>query len=802
MPLCAVVLGALISAAASLRVHVYNSTTVAGAVLNDAIVEAVGLDALPEEGPFTAVFTGTMEAPEGSEYTFIMEADAGWMRLWVDDHLLIDDGFDAPAATTETFAARYAVPVPFFPGATGSRVRLEFTVASGAKLSRLALLAKSSGTVEGPTFTSDVPAAELRYFEERAAAEAGWNTWLSEDMLTHALLPHGLGLSLSFHAGSAVLAGLGAEGPSCDRGAFPATHGLHDVRGEYTEIESLDFAGASYKIESATTAAGELLVLVTRLTSEGSPAELHLDASVPATWKPRRCAVQGGDAVLRAECHGLPAVSLQAAAGTEVQATSTGFAVSLPAKAGAVVAFATGEGAEAPSTQAVVAAVAAARAKLVQRIEAFGEHNETFAGMVTAISWNVVYTPLEGIITPIFRGSPWFVSKPHNYVLFEWDTYFAAMIATYTDEWVAKSNIIRMSKSLIYKGFVAGFWNGKCGETDKSKPPVGGLALQRLVGVQGKNLWVAELLMDQLVMWNRWWSKARLKNGMIAPGSTREMLDDPTYCAKEDALSASRDETGLDNSPLYTGTGYEAKFIAEEDVIDSADVGMTALYARDCTALATLARALGRSDDEKELTERALRLQEVLNERMWNEDEQIYLNKMWQTDEWIPMGTTGSAIVAPTSFYPMMTGTPTDEQVRSMIGRWLSNETEFCVTAACEHGLPSISRSSPAFHDNDYWRGRAWAPMNWLIYLGLREYSHLDSAVEARRSLAAQSQATFLVEWRKNHRVMENFNSQSGAGCDVQNASPFYHWGALNALIPLLEAGLLDGARLEGELLV
>jgi hypothetical protein len=46
-------------------------------------------------------------------------------------------------------------------------------------------------------------------------------------------------------------------------------------------------------------------------------------------------------------------------------------------------------------------------------------------------------------------GSPWPVSKPHNYVLFEWDTYLASMIAAHVDPWVAKSNIIRMTKSLI-----------------------------------------------------------------------------------------------------------------------------------------------------------------------------------------------------------------------------------------------------------------------------------------------------------------------------------------------------------------
>ena len=83
--------------------------------------------------------------------------------------------------------------------------------------------------------------------------------------------------------------------------------------------------------------------------------------------------------------------------------------------------------------------------------------------------------------------------------------------------------------------------------------------------------------------------------------------------------------------------------------------------------------------------------------------------------------------------------------------------------------------------------------MNALVYFGLCKYSHLNSTAAARAALAAQSEATFLVEWVPNRRVMENYNSQTGVGCDVGNAIPFYHWGALNALVPLIEAARAAG---------
>ena len=42
-------------------------------------------------------------------------------------------------------------------------------------------------------------------------------------------------------------------------------------------------------------------------------------------------------------------------------------------------------------------------------------------------------------------------------------------------------------------------------------------------------------------------------------------------------------------------------------------------------------------------------------------------------------------------------------------------------------------------------------------------------------------------EWRRHRRVYENYNSTTGEGGDVQNANPFYHWGALLGYVALRE---------------
>ena len=331
---------------------------------------------------------------------------------------------------------------------------------------------------------------------------------------------------------------------------------------------------------------------------------------VPEPFKPRTCApAKAANTTLLARCPGLPGVRVTpsdtAVAQIVPSASVPQIRLDIAPVVGSTTAFVASVGDQmhstAPRHREMVTSVAAARSELLRQFARYGDHNETYAGMQTAISWNVIFTPYEGIFTPVFRGSPWDVSKPHNYVLFEWDTYLSSLLASVTDLWTAKSNIIRMTKSLIFKGYVAGFWNGLCGEVDKSKPPVGGLALELMLRRHPEEAWMGELLLPQLVMWNRWWAQTRqfspvsgAKNttvggGLLAPGSTRANVKLAISCEDQSPVGASRCETGLDNSPLYD----DAKFVSSEDVINSVDVGMTALYARDCLALAAVCARLG-----------------------------------------------------------------------------------------------------------------------------------------------------------------------------------------------------------------
>jgi glycogen debranching enzyme len=209
------------------------------------------------------------------------------------------------------------------------------------------------------------------------------------------------------------------------------------------------------------------------------------------------------------------------------------------------------------------------------------------------------------------------------------------------------------------------------------------------------------------------------------------------------------------------------------------DVGLNALLVRDCQDLAKIATILGLPDDAKEVTQRGTALAQLMNQTLWDDKTGIYANKLSDSLSFYPR-------LSPTLFYPLLARIASDEQATSMIDH-LTNSSEFCVNKACKYSIPSIARNDPAFGDNNYWRGRTWGPMNFLVYIGLQNYDHLPTAHAARQLLCSQAASLLLGDWLDSGHVQENYNSVSGQGCDVGNADPFYHWGALNAFINILE---------------
>jgi len=234
-------------------------------------------------------------------------------------------------------------------------------------------------------------------------------------------------------------------------------------------------------------------------------------------------------------------------------------------------------------------------------------------------------------------------------------------------------------------------------------------------------------------------------------------------------------ESGLDNSPLWD----DAVFDSTKHRLMLADVGLISLYIQDCLSLAEISGVLGKTDIEIELIQRAAKYSHKL-ETLWNDDFGLYLNKDLLTGEF-------SYRLSPTLFYPLLAGVPDQEKAERMIKEHFYNPDEFWG----EYIIPSIARIDAAYKDNLYWRGRIWAPMNFLVYLGIRNYE----LPGAEKALVEKSKNLLLKSWLEERHVYENYSAETGQGDDAGMSDKFYHWGALLGCIGIIDEGYVPSPQ-------
>lgn len=235
---------------------------------------------------------------------------------------------------------------------------------------------------------------------------------------------------------------------------------------------------------------------------------------------------------------------------------------------------------------------------------------------------------------------------------------------------------------------------------------------------------------------------------------------------------AAKDESTMDNSPLHDPVPFDAT----TGLLLAADVGMNSIAAIDGEVLAMIAAELGQADLSGELAEATAAHKTRIAEWLWDEDRGVYANRM--------LDGTFVPSIAPTSFFPMAAGVATEDQAARMIEGYLNNPVKF----GGEYGLPSVTRDDPAYHDNVYWRGRIWGPLNFWTYVGLRR-ARRDAEAAA---LADRSRRLYEQSWRER-LCGENYNADTGAVHDQPDTDGFYAWGALLPALSVLEERPWDG---------
>lgn len=391
------------------------------------------------------------------------------------------------------------------------------------------------------------------------------------------------------------------------------------------------------------------------------------------------------------------------------------------------------------------------------------------------LGWNTIYDHVkERICSPVSRS--WCVQNGKgfgSYVLFEWDTFFSALMgATYSRDF-PHWQIDAIFQEITPDGMIPNFGSERGGSPDRSQPPVGSYCILKLYQqFQDKSL--LERYYEPLVHWNKWWFENRDGNsdGLLEWGSNPNTAgEEQGYFDSGNTMVCAMYESGLDNSPMYDHVAYNEK----TNTMELADVGLNSLYALDCKCLAVISNICGRTAEEKLYHTEYDRIKGLMNQKMYDADMGMYCNLHWNGEK--------DYRFSPTNFYPLLAGIPSAGQAKSMVNGHLLNEKEFWGT----YVIPSISKSCSAFTDQDYWRGRIWGPMNFLVYEGLKQYPCSEEFNRIAYLFADKSLQLFMKEWQEENHIHENYNCLTGDGDDKFNADPFYTWGALLTYIPMCE---------------
>ncbi len=270
--------------------------------------------------------------------------------------------------------------------------------------------------------------AQYRQVQQRLAQ--GWNTWDVHSVTTQVLLPEGLAIHAGLkhntteggdsYLGDALIGRLAA-------GAEQVVPGPHAWDGTYTELR-IAWKGHNWRMQSARED-GDLVLLATPLASTATSAlPPTIVFSVNFLWnrpgtalkQPDLIETHGASGSVPVYCTCLKQQSTAASAYIDLPISGPYFAADLVEPVG----VSTGKRRTLSEIQAVLARQQDAYR---QSVAAAGKTTPIVHAIETTLGWDTIFKPSrERVFSPVSRV--WSVGWG-GYVLFDWDTFFAATMA-------------------------------------------------------------------------------------------------------------------------------------------------------------------------------------------------------------------------------------------------------------------------------------------------------------------------------------------------------------------------------------
>lgn len=346
-------------------------------------------------------------------------------------------------------------------------------------------------------------------------------------------------------------------------------------------------------------------------------------------------------------------------------------------------------------------------------------------------------------------------------LLFIWDAAFNSLLAAQFNKDLAESNLKLLFQQQEKNGKLCQLRIGGKLNNLTGLPIVSFVVWK--IYEKWRNIEFLEYIYPKLVLWHKWLKANRDKNG---DGLLEWGCDCPKYSITITGKEAGFYESGMDDSPMFE----EAEWDENLNCFKMNCVDFSSIFALDSLILHLMSRELKREDASDFFLSEYESLKKAINENLWDKERKLYLNRHWNG--------YFSYEISPTSFYPMVARIPSEEMARELVKNLLDENLFWG-----EYVVPSISKRSKYYNpDGDYWRGRIWPPINYLVYEGLKNYDLKISEI-----FKEKCKNLFLQEWNSDGHIHENYSALTGKGEPQKGvyarSCPFYTWGGLLALI-------------------
>jgi hypothetical protein len=195
-------------------------------------------------------------------------------------------------------------------------------------------------------------------------------------------------------------------------------------------------------------------------------------------------------------------------------------------------------------------------------------------------------------------------------------------------------------------------------------------------------------------------------------------------------------ESGADNNPA----------VSDSPSLVTEGVDLQVYIYREYLALATIAGELGQ--DNTQFLAKASDLANLINAKMWFQDDQMYYNIDSRTGLPVRVKTW-------TSFTPLWAKIASKAQAKALIENHLLSANEFWAS----NGVRTTSKTESTYDArNGYWRGPVWIVSNYISMHGLMNYGYSAQAQEL-----GQKTVDLLVEdFQKTGGMNECYNPETG----------------------------------------